>query len=165
MLYELEARHGVNLGPTYKQLRQQNYANIISQNPSVSSSLQDQVCSFLMDGSTDAGSIEQELVILLSCKKDDTTEEIKSYARFFSVAAPYKADASGLVKCLPQSLSPLGIADVLDQDSVLGAKRKQVLVVGGTDEASVNVAQQNSMRGLMQGAHQWLVILVLCPLS
>ena len=25
-----------------------------------------------MDGSTDAGNIEQELVILLSCKKDDT---------------------------------------------------------------------------------------------
>lgn len=45
-----------------------------------------------MDGSTDAGNVEQELVILLSCKKDDTAEEIKSYTRFFSVAAPEKAD-------------------------------------------------------------------------
>jgi len=85
-LYELEAHLGVDLGPTYKQLHQQNYSHIISQNPSVSSSLKDQVCNFLMDGSTDAGSIEQELVILPLCKKDDTTEVIKLCARFLDSA-------------------------------------------------------------------------------
>ena len=58
-----------------------------------------------MDGSTDASNVEQELVVLLSCKRDDTAAEIKSYARFFSVATPEMANASGLVKCLSQSLS------------------------------------------------------------
>ena len=101
--------------------------------------------------------IEQELVILLSCKKDNRAEEIQSYTRFFSVATPEKADASGLVKCLSQSLSPLGIADILDQGSILGAEGKPVLVGGGTDGASVNIAQQNGMRGIMQSAHPWLV--------
>ena len=50
-----------------------------------------------MDGSTDAGRVEQELVILLSFKKDDTAREIKSYAGFFSVASPKAADANGLI--------------------------------------------------------------------
>ena len=43
---------------------------------------------------------------------------------FLSVVTPDKSDASGLVKCLSQSLSLLGIADVLDQDSLPRAKEK-----------------------------------------
>ena len=105
-----------------------------------------------MDGSTDEGNIEQELVVVLSCKKDNRSEEVKSHTRFLSMA-----DASGLLKCLSQSLSPLGITDVLDQGSVLGVKGKPVLVGGGTDGASVNVAEQNGMRGMMQDAHPWLL--------
>ena len=103
------------------------------------------------------GNVEQELVVLLSCKKDDTAAVIKSYTRFFSVVTPKKADASGLVNCLSQSLSCLGIVDILDQGSLLRAEGKPVLVGGGTDGASVNVAQQNGMRGMMQRAHPWLV--------
>ena len=50
-----------------------------------------------MDRSTDEGNVEQELVALLLCKKDDTGEVMKSCTRFLSVATPEKADASGLV--------------------------------------------------------------------
>ena len=110
-----------------------------------------------MDGSTDAGNVEQELVILLSCKKDDVAEKIKSYARFFSIATPGKANASGLVTCLSESLASLGITDILDQSNLLAAEGKPVLVGGGTDGASVNVAQQNGMRGIIQSAHPWFV--------
>ena len=74
-----------------------------------------------MDGSSDAGNVEQELVIL---KKDDVAEKIKSYARFFSVATPGKADASVLVTCLSESLASLGITDILDQSNLLAAKGK-----------------------------------------
>ena len=73
------------------------------------------------------------------------------------MVAPGKADASGLLKCLSQSLSPLGITDVLVQGSKLGVEGKPVLVGGGTDGASVNVAEQNGMRGMMQDAHPWLL--------
>ena len=41
--------------------------------------------SFLMDGSTDAGNVEDKIFVLLQCFKDDKSEEIRSYARFFSV--------------------------------------------------------------------------------
>lgn len=36
-------------------------------------------------------------------------------------------------------------------------EEKPVLVGGGTDGASVNIAQQNGMRGMMQNAHPWLM--------
>ena len=96
--------------------------------------------------------VEQKLVILLSCK-DDSAWETKSYARFFSVASPKAADVNGLIECLMQSRLPLGIMDILDQKSVLGVKGKLVYVGGGTDRASVNIAQQNGMRGMIQNAH------------
>ena len=61
------------------------------------------------------------------------------------------------MECLSHSLLPLGITDLLDQKNVLGVEGKPVLVGGGTDGASVNVAQQNGMRGMMQNAHPWLM--------
>ena len=160
-LYELEARHDVDLGHAYKTAPSAKlFTHYIAESQRqqfLQALFEMKFYSLLMDGSTDAGNIEQELVILLSCKKDDRAEEIQSYTRFFSVATPEKADASGLVKCLSQSLSPLGIADILDQGSILGVEGKPVLVGGGTDGASVNIAQQNGMRGIMQSAHLWLV--------
>ena len=160
-LYDFKARHAVDLGHAYKTAPSAklftSYIAEAQRKQFLEAVSETKFCSFLMDGTMDAGNLEQELVVLLSCKKDDTARQNKSYARFFSVATPEKANASGLLKCLSQSLSPRGIADVLDQSSLLGTKEKPVLVGGGTDGASVNVAQQNGMRGIMQSAHPWLV--------
>ena len=73
----------------------------------------------------DAGNVEQQPVILLSRKKDNSAGEITSYARFFCVVSASKADMSGLVKCLSKSLLILGVDDILNQDSLLGAKVKR----------------------------------------
>ena len=51
-----------------------------------------------MDGSVDAGKIEDELIVILYCSKDDTCEEIRSCTRFFLVEVPSRADAAGLVE-------------------------------------------------------------------
>ena len=104
VLYELEARNGADLSHGYKTAPSAKlFTHYIakSQCQQLLQTLSETMFySFLMDGSTDAGNVEQELVILLLCKKDDKAEEIKSFTRFFLVAAPEKADASGLVKCL-----------------------------------------------------------------
>ena len=56
---------------------------------------------------------------------------------------------------MPQrSLKTLKIDDVLDRDAVLSSK--PVLIGGGTDGASVNVGQHNSMRAKLQDSLQWL---------
>ena len=162
LLCELEARHEVDVGHAYKmapsaksfthyivQCQREQFLGFLSQN---------KFYSFLMDGSTDAGRVEQELVILLSFKKDDTAQEIKLYARFFSVVSPKAADANGLIECLSQSLLPLGITNILDQKSVLDVEGKLILVGGGTNRASVNIAQQNGMMGMIQNAQPWLRI-------
>ena len=60
--------------------------------------------------------------------KDDTAAQIQSYTRVFSLVAPVKGDAHGLVKSLSQSLSPLRIASSLNQGNVLRAEGKTVLV-------------------------------------
>ena len=48
-----------------------------------------------MDGSTDVGNMEQELVVVLTSFKDDAAKEIRSQTRFFNLEAPEIADASG----------------------------------------------------------------------
>ena len=161
MLHELEERHGVDLGQSYKTKDSaKNFTHYIAESQRqqfICSLSEAQYFSFLMDGSTDAGNVEDEVVALLYCRKDDTTEAIWSCARYFSVQVPEKADADGLVQCLGSALRELGIENVLDQASVLGADGSRPILVGGeTDGASVNIAEQNGMRGKLQRAILWL---------
>ena len=93
--------------------------------------------------------------MILHCKQDDTRQETRTYARYFSVLEPIKADADGLVQCLCKALKPMGIENLLERDSVLNSQFP-VLVGCGTDGASVNVAHQNGMRGKLQAALPWL---------
>ena len=159
-LHELETHHGVDFGPAYKtkdsaknfthyiaEAQRHNFMEALSLVP---------FCSFLMDGSVDAGRVEDELVVILYCKKDDSSDEIRSCTRFFTVQVPSRADTAGLIECLGSALKKLGIDDILDQAKVLGVEGKPILVGGGTDGASVNISEQNGMRGTMQRALPWL---------
>ena len=53
-----------------------------------------------MDGSTDSGNVEDELIALLHCQEHDRAEIIRYNARFFSVVVPKRADADRLIECL-----------------------------------------------------------------
>ena len=57
-----------------------------------------------MDGSTDAGNVEDELVLIQYCSQDTAAEEMSSCARFLSLEVPTKADADGLIACLGNAL-------------------------------------------------------------
>lgn len=107
-----------------------------------------------MDGTTDAGRVEDELVAVMYCSKDDVCREVKSKARFIRVVVPERADANGLIACAQKSLGVIGAIDILSKDSVLSVK--PVLIGGGTDGASVNIAEQNGMKGKMQQELPWL---------
>lgn len=74
--------------------------------------------SFLIDGSTDSGNVEDEVIVVLTSTKDEATQEIKS---FLSVEIPRKPDANGLLQCLSRVLRSMGIANILDKTNVLGA--------------------------------------------
>ena len=53
--------------------------------------------SFIMDGSVDAGRIEDELIVILYSRKENSSEEIQSCTRFLSVQMPSRTDTSGLI--------------------------------------------------------------------
>ena len=116
--------------------------------------------SFLMDGTTDAGRVEDELIAVLHCIKDDNNELIGSVTRFFSVQVPSKADSSGLIQCVGNALRGFGLepADILDCKKHLEIKGKPIMIGGGTDGASVNIGDQNGMKGKMQEALPWLLL-------
>ena len=46
-----------------------------------------------MDG-TDAGNVEDELVVIMSFRKDDTAGVVRSFARYFSIEVPTRAEFS-----------------------------------------------------------------------
>ena len=157
-LYDLESRHEVDLGVAYKNdVSAKCFTHYLAQSQRdhfVCSLSKSHYFSFLMDGRTDSGKVEDELVVVLHCKQDDIVKEIRTCARYLSVVTPNKADTDGLVDCLKEALKRLKIDDVLDKDDVLASK--PVLIGGGTDGASVNVGQHNSMRAKLQDALQWM---------
>ena len=160
-IHQLEEKHGVDLGATYKNRDSaRNFTHYIaeSQRRQLKASLE--TCHFysvLMDGSTDKGRVENELSVQLFCRRDDSVQEIKTCARYFCVLEPSRANADGLVECLCTAIKTMGIENLLERESVLSVSEFPVLVVGcGTDGATVNVSDQNGMRGKLQAALPWL---------
>ena len=124
-LLELEKRHGVDLGHAYttadsaklftgfiaKSQRQSFFGTLYSCGT--------HFFSLLMDGTTDCGNHEDELMVLVYCFTNDAVEEITSRTRYLSLRSPQHADDSGLLDCVGDTLSLFGVDSVLDQDSVL----------------------------------------------
>ena len=92
-----------------------------------------------MDGSTDSGNVEDELVLIQYCVQDAAAKEMRSYSRYLSLEVPMRANADGLIECLGNALRILGIDNILDRASFLGVEHKPVLIGGGTDGSSVNI--------------------------
>ena len=160
-LLQLEERHGVDLGHAYRTPDSaKSFTGFIA--ASQRQGFLDLLCcrshffSLLMDGTTDAGNVEDELVAILYCAKDDASQQMTTCSRFLSLHSPQKADASGLLQCLGEALQFLSVENVLDKDSVLSVEGKPVLVGVGTDGATVNIGEHNGLKGQMQRALPWL---------
>ena len=78
-LHELEARHGADLGFSYKTKNSaEAFTHYVARSQRqlfVQSVSAVSFYSILMDGSTDAGNVVDELVAILYCSKDDVNEE------------------------------------------------------------------------------------------
>ena len=81
-LCELESCHDIELGHAYQTAHQQklftHYTAEVQHQQLLKFLCESSFFNFLMDGSTDAGNIEQELVVILTFFKDDAAEEIRS---------------------------------------------------------------------------------------
>ena len=155
----LAERQGVRLGSSYKRsdcAQQFTYYIAEGQRNVFQQSLsQVNFFSFLMDGSTDAGNIEQEMVFVLYCKRDDKAKAVRSHTRYLALLNPTSSTAEGLVDCLGDALERLDI-DISQKEGVLNAEHRPALVGGGTDGASVNVGIHSGMKAQMQNTLPWL---------
>jgi len=159
-LYELEARHEVDLGLSYNNdVSAKCFTHYIaeSQRKAHKKFAEESVSffSFLMDGTTDVSKTEDEAVVMLYCKKDDFLKEIKSCTRYLSVSNPNRTNTDGLLLCLAEVLKQtMGIQDICDPFSILQVK--PILVGGGSDGASVNISQHNSLRAQLLERAPWI---------
>ena len=131
--HALAESQGVDIGSSYKGADcAKTFTHFIaeSQRQSFLHSLSTtKFFSFFMDGSTDAGNTEVELVLVLYCCKDDVAREVRSCTRYLAVVKPTHSNAEGLVECLGQALRRLGLEDILDREEVLGGVARFLWVV------------------------------------
>ena len=160
-LLELEARHDVDLAIAYSTPDSaKSFTGYIAK--SQRQAFLTKFCceshfySVLTDGTTDAGNLEDELIALAYCCRNDTTQEITATTRYWSIHNPEKANADGILKCLSESLQLLGVENLMDKESVLGVEDKPVLVGVGTDGATVNVGGSTGLRGKIQQELPWI---------
>ena len=160
VLYQLESRHEVDMGLAYNNdVAAKCFTHYIaeSQRKAFVNFLKTNVhfFSFLMDGTTDVSNTEDEAIAILYCKKDDFSKQIESCTRYLGVTNPNKADANGLLQCLVEVLkSILQIQNVCERSKVLEVN--PILVGGGTDGASVNIAQHTSIKSKLQNCLPWI---------
>ena len=95
-------------------------------------------------------------MVILYCKKDDFPKQMQFCTQYLhAVSNPYKADTNGLLHCLGDVLkNSLQIQNVCECFKVLEVK--PVLIGGGTDGASVNIAQHKSIRSKLRNYLPWL---------
>lgn len=160
-LLQLEERHGVDMGHAYGTAESaKSFTGFIAKSQRqgflTSLSTSTRFFSVLMDGTTDVGNVEEELIAIVYRALDDTSRQVATSSRFLSLHSPKRADAGGLLECLGEALKLVGIESVLDKDSVLSVSGKPVLIGVGTDGASVNVGEQTGLKGQMQSALPWL---------
>ena len=159
-LHELEAKHGVDLGYAYRTKDSARlFSHYIARSQQEEFHTSSRFFSFLMDGSTDKGNIEDELIVLLYFIKDENSQEIKTIVRYHTILEPRKADADGLIECLSNALRLLGIDTVLDKASVL--RGRPILIGGGTGGGTVCEHWRAKWNEVKTTRIHWLVTLVL----
>ena len=160
-LLELEAHHGADMGFAYgtpesaktftryiARSQRQSFLNMLSSSHTI-------FFSFLIDGTTDSGNQEDELIIVVYCSRNNLSEELTVRTRYLSVNNPERANAEGLYKCVAEALKIIGI-EALNSDTVLGVSDMPALVGGGSDGAIVNVSDGNGLKGMIQRCLPWL---------
>ena len=154
--HSLVERQGVRLGSSYRGCDSAKlftyYIAEAQRSVFLQSLSQINFFSFLMDGSTDAGNKEQELVFWCFVEKMTTQG---SNTRYLTVLNPVSTTSEGLVDCLDDAMKRLDIT-IQQKESVLNTGCRPVLGGGGTDGASVNICVHSGMKSRMQEVLPWL---------
>ena len=149
---ELEARHGVNIGSSYtNDTNARNFVHYIAeaQRQNLISIIEKKrFYSLLIDGLTDSGNIDNELILPVWFDINGPNEEVHTLINDFKICCPTNTSGEGLYEMLEQALGSLGVEEINE-----GSCSK--LIGMGTDGASANIAGRG-LKGLMERKLPWL---------
>ncbi len=150
-LCELLERHGVDLGTGYKNEKAcATFVDYISQEQRstiVNALAKARFFSLQLDGSTDAGNVEDEVFLVVLCDPFSTVGKIRVRNEFLTVRQPGRATAESLFSCLRAAMGFLGVANW-----------EHKLIGMGCDGASVNLGSTSGLKGLLTEAMPWIVV-------
>lgn len=89
--------------------------------------------SILIDGSTDSGNVDNELILVVWFDANGSNEIVHTYIDYFKICRPTSVSAEGLYEMLEEPLQVFGIEEINESSCCK-------LVGVGTDGASANVA-------------------------
>lgn len=144
---ELEARHGVQVGTSYlNENAGKDFMHYIAEakrQDLLQKLTKAKFFSLLLDGSTDKGNIDNELLLVVWCDPDGTDEKVHTRMDYLKVSRPQSVTANGLFQVLKEGLQSLGIEE-------MSAGECKKLVGVGTDGAASNIAA-SGLKGLVEG--------------
>ena len=158
--HQLKVQHEVDLGLSYtNDVAAKSFTHYIaeSQRKSHADFFEENVpyFSFLMDGTTDVSKMEDEAVVMLYCRRMILPKKLNLTLDTCPFSNPNATTTDGLLQCLEGVLKrTVGIQDICEPSSVLGVK--PILVGGGTDGASVNIPQHNSIKARLLESISWI---------
>ena len=113
---DLEARHGVRVGTTYRSdMAGKDFMHYIAEGKRkdlLQTLAKAKFFSLLLDGSTDTGNIDNEVLLVVWCDPDSSDEKIHTRMDFLMVSRPQSVTARGLFEVLEGCLQDLGIQEV-----------------------------------------------------
>ena len=149
---DIEARHGVRVGTTYRSdMAGKDFMHYIAEGKRkdlLQMLAKATFFSLLLDGSTDTGNIDNEVLLVEWCDPDSSDEKIHTRMDFLMVSRPQSVTARGLFEVLESCLQGLGIREVSPDEC-------KKLVGVGTDGAAANIAA-SGLKGLMEERLGWV---------
>ena len=148
----LEAHHGVHIGSSYRNLMAGkefiHYLAEAQRHDLLQKLVNAKFLSLLLDGSTDVGNVDNEVLLVVWFDPDGLDEKVHTRMDYFMVSRPQSVTAEGLFEVLKGGLRRLGIPAV-------SADECKKLVGVGTDGASSNIAA-HGLKGLVEEHLDWI---------
>ena len=147
---DLETRHGVSIGTTYTtETAAKSFTGYIAQAQRNKLDLEKaKFFSLLLDGSTDAGNVDNELLLVVWFDKDGVGEKVFTRTSYLCISRPATATALGEFDVIQAAAHKVGIPAINEEHCTK-------LVGIETDGAAANIAGAG-LKGLVEKELPWI---------
>ena len=150
-LCELQERHGVDLGSGYKNEKAcatfVDFISLDQRRMLVNSLDRARFFSLQLDGSSNAGNVEDEVFLVVLCNPNSEDGKVHVHNNFLTIRHPGRANAAGLLACLRAAMSYVGVANW-----------ESKLIDVGCDGANVNMGTTGGLKGVLTETMPWVVV-------